>query len=301
MKYFVTVFLSLFLTYGFSQVWIDSSATWTYDYWNVSEQGTIRWEYTRDSIIQGRNSQIIKQTKFRYGGPFSGVINEGEVYTTVSNDSVFYWRDNQFLLLYDFGASIGDTWLVSIDSADSACEDSAFVEVINIGSTIINGNNLRTLTLQLNSNSFRGVSGVVTERFGSPSGLSFGFLPGYFGCQGSSTIYEFSQLTFRCYEDKTFSNYNPSGKNCDTLTANSINEIDSQNLILYPNPTNDNLRIDLPNNKISNISIIDIYGKLLSQHYSTQNIDVSNLISGVYYLRVVTDKEIIITKPFVKE
>lgn len=71
--------------------------------------------------------------------------------------------------------------------------------------------------------------------------------------------------------------------------------------VLYPNPTSDALQIlnvnDLP---ISEMSIISMDGKVIEARMNENKIDVSALKSGMYFLKIQTEKEIY-TLNFVKD
>jgi len=82
------------------------------------------------------------------------------------------------------------------------------------------------------------------------------------------------------------------------LTPNSIPDC-SDNLVnmihVFPNPTTGELRIENGELKIENIEVLDIYGRILSTHHlitssSHQKINISHLNSGIYFLRICTDK-----------
>lgn len=88
-KNFILLCFVMSLSSIFSQTWMDSGAKWTFDYWNVGEYGTYRLEYLSDSIFEGKNCQMIKQTKYAYGGPNPGINEMGNVFMYASNDSVF--------------------------------------------------------------------------------------------------------------------------------------------------------------------------------------------------------------------
>ncbi len=71
---------------------------------------------------------------------------------------------------------------------------------------------------------------------------------------------------------------------------------------IYPNPTNDYINISMPASKISEIDIIDICGKVIRNSKvdrHTIRMDVNNLHSGMYFVRVRTDDKIL-TKVFNK-
>lgn len=76
--------------------------------------------------------------------------------------------------------------------------------------------------------------------------------------------------------------------------------VNNENVNIYPNPVNDKLHINIKNENIdfSKVSIFNAMGqKILTWHYNNENIDVSALKSGIYYLRL-NDK---INIPFIKK
>ena len=90
------------------------------------------------------------------------------------------------------------------------------------------------------------------------------------------------------------------------LTDNLVTDlsfIDSNdNLLIYPNPTNNIVNIDLKNDKFS-IAVYDQAGKKLIEKNSSTGeikIDFSNLNSGIYFLKVNGDK-ISFTEKVVKQ
>jgi photosystem II stability/assembly factor-like uncharacterized protein len=81
-----------------------------------------------------------------------------------------------------------------------------------------------------------------------------------------------------------------------------INESASNDKVLiYPNPTSNQLIID--NQTISTIKIIeiiDITGKTIKEIQPSNTIDVANLASGVYFIKLISDEKSI-TQKFIKE
>ncbi|QAA82166.1 T9SS type A sorting domain-containing protein [Aequorivita sp. H23M31] len=71
-------------------------------------------------------------------------------------------------------------------------------------------------------------------------------------------------------------------------------------MILYPNPVKDDLNIELQTDRATDYKIYSILGQIVGEGTYTENIDVSNLKSGVYMLEVNTDKEKMIER-FIKE
>lgn len=69
---------------------------------------------------------------------------------------------------------------------------------------------------------------------------------------------------------------------------------------LYPNPVSDLLTISSPNNEILSIHIYDLLGKQITSFKSSrlENIEISltNLDSGIYFLKILTDAGQVIKK-----
>jgi subtilase-type serine protease len=81
-----------------------------------------------------------------------------------------------------------------------------------------------------------------------------------------------------------------------------INEVDAQSLMVYPNPTTGELRITNYDLRIGNVEIFDVYGRMQkSRKAEKQNeIDISDLSSGIYFLKITTEQGTI-TKKVVKQ
>jgi len=91
-----------------------------------------------------------------------------------------------------------------------------------------------------------------------------------------------------------FANYNDgcvSPPICDDIRF--LNVIDyKDNITIYPNPANDELKIENGELKIENVEIFDVYGrKIFNFQLSTFNsIDVSGLHSGIYFVKITTEQ-----------
>jgi hypothetical protein len=210
---------------SYGQVWGNSGATWHYEY-GLFSGGLITMEYARDTTINNFSCQIIESTEQEVLPQQNGTTQLGSTsnfnyITRYSDDSVFWYSENQFHLLYDFGATAGDTWVIH-ESANPmfTCNSTSIVEVIDNGTIQINGLGLRYIDLRYVQGDF-GVSGRAIERIGlvvqfNPE-MSFLF-PKSHNCD--STIFvDFDLYNFRCYEDDNFSVYNTQSTACDNLVA----------------------------------------------------------------------------------
>ena len=88
-----------------------------------------------------------------------------------------------------------------------------------------------------------------------------------------------------------------------TFIPTGINDYLSSNTTLYPNPTTGKFRIENSEFRIESVEMYDVYGKLMTSVEVNDNIaeiDASNFASGVYFVRVLTEKGMV-TKRIVKK
>ncbi|MES2746745.1 MAG: S8 family serine peptidase [Bacteroidota bacterium] len=84
------------------------------------------------------------------------------------------------------------------------------------------------------------------------------------------------------------------------LSLNNADFVADNNLFVYPNPANDVLQFSNPNNiEVSSISITDSIGKTvltLNEAPNSNTINISNLQSGVYFVKFTTDNKSVVKK-----
>ena len=292
----------------FGQTWISSNATWHYNFEELSGtsvQGFYKYYYDHDTLLAGKNCQVIEGKIYEfYTWPTVQFLDSTELlprYTYVSNDTVFYWNNDQFFVLYDFSAEIGDTWIISTTGSGS-CEDTSRVEVVDKSTITLNGQLYRTITLEPVDSSSYGLTGTFCEKFGlMSSDLPWHLFPRIMFCDG--TIVEWYYNSFKCYEDDDFSLYNPSGTDCEyLLTHLAIEEDQSQNfLTLYPNPATEMLRVDSPEN--GTLEIMTLSGKkvLSTEITVSENVNLAHLESGTYVAHLTTNSGAVSHQLFVKQ
>lgn len=87
------------------------------------------------------------------------------------------------------------------------------------------------------------------------------------------------------------------------LALNSEDFVVDNNFFVYPNPVNNELHFSNPNNiEVANIVINDVSGKQvvsLNANGITNAIDVSNLQSGIYFIKFTTENKTLVKK-FIK-
>jgi hypothetical protein len=99
-----------------------------------------------------------------------------------------------------------------------------------------------------------------------------------------------------CFE-KEICGYFQISEGCSVITR--IEELDKEEVILVPNPAKDRLRI-LSNEKWTSFQIFDLKGSVYQDLSMSENeIDLSKLESGLYYIRLINTQQSIV-KAFVK-
>jgi PKD repeat protein len=84
------------------------------------------------------------------------------------------------------------------------------------------------------------------------------------------------------------------------LTAIDNQENLKSEVNIYPNPASNTITITNSKIKLSQINIIDVTGKSIKTITKNKNaIDISDLSNGIYFIQIISDKEII-TKKFIK-
>ena len=85
-----------------------------------------------------------------------------------------------------------------------------------------------------------------------------------------------------------------------TVTIPGVSEISEDQIVVYPNPTQNNLVVQWGNNKVNAVEVVDLLGKILISKSVRQNsitkLDLSGLSEGVYYVKINTDQNSLLKK-----
>jgi len=302
------IFISV---YGLSQSWPYESSRWIYPFSAPGMWGTYEIITDGDSLIQGVSCKRVLMNKIS-----NWCLNaDCDVYTAVSGfqdyallhqqgDSILRWDGTAFRLLYDFGAEVGDQWLVSVSYLETDCSDSAIVEVMEAGIMGVLGEERRYIDIQTVSNAQVGLSGRAIEGMGLvQEGWSMyganAFLPGILACDGSF-IYDGDDTSFSCYYDDDLGVYSPSGSECEFLKIESYT---IQSLDIYPNPTRDFVMLEFPENQDFSsleIEMVTLLGEIIPipQQYESEfsstslQLDMREVPEGLYILKGQTGKAV---------
>jgi Secretion system C-terminal sorting domain len=290
MKTIVTAAFTFFTFALFSQVWVESNPVWHYNYWTISEGGFIKIEQTGDTVINGFSCQKLNGIKHAFfvtgpSGDLAHVASDfGQWYTRASNDTVYYWNEDHFNVLYDFSASEGDFWLIEDGSSWFECNDSSYTKVESVGTVNLNGESAIQLNLVDSIGSSLGLSGAVNSHFGAMERFLF---PTGRSCD-STTIVEWYMFDFCSFRDDSLT-YNPSGEDCEyMLTHLSLEENNTFTGKIAPNPANDVLQVTLPIGE-ADYRMITLSGQEIKTGRLTESrsdLNVSELSEGMYLLQL---------------
>ena len=302
MKIFLTASLFFLLApLASSQVWIDAGAVWHYDWDNLfGGLGFQKTEYVQDSTIDGQNCQMLVTSQFQYswfGVPDSSTTVVDTNYTHVNGDTVFYYDYGEFFTLYNFGAIPGDSWIISTTNTLGECEDTSRLVVTDTGQIEIASTFYRYIDVAPTSNSSIGQIGRIVERFGNIGGASYQphqwLFPSHFDCDSISAVVEWAMPSFKCFEDESFTLYNPSGEDCEYLaTYYDLEELDFSVIEIYPDPTSVNL-IFKSSTQFNSWQIFEPSGRMVLSNKLENDeitIDVRTLQPGLYTIVFIGEK-----------
>lgn len=293
-----------------SQTWIQKGSMWHYDYWNLGSVGFYKLNYDRDTLIEGHKCQIITDTVYIFYGfqnnivIFAGKSRNNLEYTYNQGDSVFFYRDSTFYLLYNFGANIGDSWLISNDTTWGCMPTSLLVT--DTGHISINNKNLRWIYVESNMGGKYYMRGKVIETIGFYQSNSFDMnttiFPREVACD-SNIIAEYDYLNFKCFSDSSGLIYNPSAEDCEYYWVHqSINNAEDLNFTInvFPNPVrnNTNIKFSDPIPEPCNLFLYSATGnqilkKEIQKGASELKLDLNSLNSGIYFFNITTESKVL--------
>jgi hypothetical protein len=263
-------------------IWHNSQSSWIIP--DLITYKTI--ESLSDTMINGKECKKLIEVERLY----SDTVNTFIHYMFSENDSVFFFKDNSFHLLYDFGAEAGDTIVLDYYLTS---EGTPLLMIIDSTGTIdINGEQRKIQYVRCGDGIFIEFGGPMIEGIGS----TYFLFPTYDGTVNGP---------LRCYQDDViglYINYFYSNFGWNYEDFNQIiTDIDesgySNAIIIYPNPSLNRIYIKNPN--LSSIyRINDIHGILIDQGQLdlSGEINIQGLTKGTYILQLITDNQVIVRK-----
>ena len=247
---------------------------WYYEIEN--EDGSITYqhlEYAADTTINDDPVHILVRINTLYDKDF--YTEKSYEYIYESDNKVYWWNKDleEFTMLYDFAAEVGDEWEIKVGTA------SLLMHVDAEGTVDYNGQTYRTLTVSDPDNLFSGIiiCGIGHETSFFPERLMS--KDGDYRVEGMRCVWQYGQLIIQLNETS-----------CDEVYLNfhyDIEESSVDGINVYPNPTNGTITIS--GNQTGEYQIANIMGQtLMTGRIDTekQQINVSALPAGVYFINI---------------
>ncbi len=261
----------------FTEPFAQAGAEWHYTLGTVNPDLFVykTISYVTDTMIDDKLcSKMLEQDYDQSAG--SRIYH----YMYQKNDSVFFFKDGLFHLLYDFGAQVGDTIELGYYTTYSGDPLKMIIDSTGIINVSEEDRKIQYVTCG---------DGMVIE-FGNHVIAGIG-----------STSFMFPTLDFsydgplRCYSDSNIEVFhNPlydgpawNGEDCAETTL-SVDKISQARLNVYPNPSNDIIRINgLASPATYKISTTNGISVKSGSIHPSQTINIKDLKPGVYIMEVV--------------
>lgn len=284
MKYFIfSILIFISIQYVYSQEKIfPIGATWYYTKPYSESISCIRLEINKDTIINQDTCKVMDVSEINN----SNLEVISHEYLKVNDSKVFYFNQDSFYPLYDFKAKIGDTINVHRSKFKlrtgflyKYLPDSMDVfryKVLNVDSIKVGDEWLRRQTIGRIDSWGWEFKNYILENIGAMD-YFFGLFPGI--------IPEWEIPMLRCYSDNELTYTNPDWQKECYYTSGISNLKTKNDILIYPNPTDDFITITLENN--AEFEIISSIGKVIDvvKVDSIQKVDVSSYPDGIYFLK----------------
>ncbi len=263
---------------------IAPHSEWYYEIQN--NDGSITFQHLEcaaDTTINNERPTVIVRSNTQY--------DRDTIYTTVTHEYVYeknckvYWWNKdlqEFTMLYDLAAEVGDEWKIYVKY------DSITMHVDAVENIVYEGRTYKMLHVSDENGFFSGdiVCGI-------------GHLTSFFPERLMSRDKSYRVNGIRCYwiDDELVFKYGD--EDCDAVYAELHNGIEedgpstgSWTLVVYPNPTDDVLFVETvctPSLPGTTYRITNLIGQTVlsgSINAETQQIDIKELPSGMYFITV---------------
>jgi hypothetical protein len=251
------------------------------------------------SLIRAYHSTNL-DTVFRFTGDSLIVWEDG--------DQIYFQQDSSFLLLFDFGAEMGDT-IVRFDPfnrgafsgtsyLDTDTTANELIEFVSeVSEVLIDGQNLKIQNVVSLDPDFSYITDLIIEGIGSTSESFSGF---YFitlanGCDGELICYSNDMLNY-----ETPNNFAPVHPNCDynPLLDSVDDHLEDDSITIFPNPFNTIIEVEADTD-ILLLRIIGLDGRVVLSVSNQDFINTGAISSGSYLIQVITTQGAI-TKKIIK-
>lgn len=295
MKFFLIILTTLICVTACGQKeFAPFGATWYYSKVEnfAGEEGYIKIVSERDTLIENKQSKVLS-TKYYSSNGDSSVLNNFYIYQT--GDTIYYWIDESFHILYNFSLEKKDT--MKIYSKDIFCSDNEShfgeIKVDTVINLTINGIELKKIITSPIQGSAYKYPGPFIEIIGGLNGIH----PVDTGC----TYDVFPEIgDLRCYYDEFIGHYHvPNSAPCDSLltTVNPIFKDIKLNVLYWPEIKSFSVDLSMLNQSDEFLlKVYDIYGRNIyinTVHSKAVKPYIPIDITGIYILQIINNQKII--------
>ncbi len=278
--------------------WSPAGATWIYRGISPTSQLYYTITYLKDTIFQGVQVKKFDFSSFQYVGlgtmyrqPTVWIADE---FLYKSNDTVFWWNDGQFQMLYNFNQILNTSWII-YQNDYSVC----------ISPTLPTSDTLIAATRSVETYSNLSFDVLYPQRstywsFGGGIAKNLGALNSFFPQVSSQSclvsdgaVSNMQQL--ECYFDSVrgYVNVDISVRPCGELIS-SIYEFRNNPALekkvnIYPNPASEFIFVNWEQQvATAEVKIFNILGQFL-QNCTVENnsqLNLSHLEQGIYFINL---------------
>jgi hypothetical protein len=263
-------------------------AEWYYNYDPdiTLDDGYQKISVLKDTIIDNHNCRLLQIRNIGYSYFYQKNYNykAGNIILYESGDTVHYYKNGQFYILYDFSAKSGDTFY-SISNLPN-CTQAFKVRVDSITNIEINDQLLKKFHITLNDS----LQANYIEKIGYNDYL----LPQFgLGCEILTGPHYPGPL--RCYYDNKIGVYSTNIVSaCDYITSSDEIEMLNEGIRVFPNPAASFVTISNPSNiPIKTIKLTDFSGRVVQtwrvQELVENTLNIQHIPPGIYLLKATTE------------
>ncbi len=263
-------------------------AEWYYNYDPdvTLDDGYQKISVLRDTIIDNHNCRLLQIRNIGYSYFYQKTYNykAGNIILYESGDTVRYYKNGQFYILYDFSAEAGNTFY-SISYLPN-CTQAFKVRVDSITNIEINDQLLKKFHVTLNDS--------LQANFIEKIGYNNYLLPQFgLGCEILTGPHYPGPL--RCYYDNEIGVYSTNIVSaCDYITSSDEIKMLNQGIRVFPNPANGFVTISNPSNiPIKTIELTDFSGRVvqtwIAQELVENTLNIQHIPPGIYLLKATTE------------
>lgn len=255
----------------------DQETEWYYEI--INNDGEITYQrlyHETDTTINQKKIKVIVKTNTLYDKDSELQTRE---YIYYEAGALYWWNKDlqEFTVLYDFDAEVGDEWEIK------ACNNSVIIHVDAVGYVEYDGQTFKTLTVSDSADYF---SGMIV--------CGIGHLTSFFPERLLNRKSDFEVNGIRCCWYGPDLIYKEGDVDCDMIRKQMHFGVEEatveKGFEIYPNPTSDVIfivsRLELDYHIINIMGQTIISGKSASE---IQKIGISSLASGLYIIKVRTE------------